>query len=203
MEKKTEKKVTKTTKKVAAKKPVANKEIIKEEVKLIDYTNVLTKIFYCLIAIVVILVLNLITLLVIANNGTISTNNTATEESLEYDVSAFDTLTTTETVERIGKKGLEVVYIGRATCGYCAQFLPVLKEAQEEFEYKTIYIDLEQMTSDDHASLLALDNDEKYIEENFGYTPMVLIFKDGKLLDGWVGYAEYDTFAAFLEDSGL
>ena len=34
-------------------------------------------------------------------------------------------------------------------------------------------------------------------------TPMVAVFKDGKYVNGTVGYTEYDAYAKFLEESGL
>ena len=96
-----------------------------------------------------------------------------------------------------------VLNIGRSTCGYCVKFLPNLQQAQKDYGYKTIYIDLEQMTAEDQESIKSVDNEENYIAENFGYTPMVLVFENGKLKQGWVGYAEYDKFASFLEDNGF
>lgn len=196
-------KKTKTTKPKKTVKKVEKLERV-EIPNQIDYTKIFNKIFYSLIAITVVLVAIFVAILVKGNTITPSTG-TEVEESLgEYDVSDFDTLTTTDALAEIKKGETEIVYIGRETCGYCVQFLPILQQAQDEYDYKTIYIDLEQMTSDDQTKLLELDNEEKYIEENFGYTPMVLVFKDGKFSTGWVGYAEYDTFAAFLkEDAGL
>lgn len=203
METKTKKSnVKKTVKKEA--KVETKKEIKTEPIKVIDYTSILNKIFTTLIVIACILGVNLVVNIV--KGGATSTkpnNQTEETENMDYDVSSFDSMSTTDAMAKIAEGGTEIIYIGRATCGYCVKFLPTLKQAQEEYDYKTTYIDLEQMTSDDQQKLLTLDNEEKYIEENFGYTPMVLIFKDGKLVQGWVGYAEYSTFAAFLEDNGI
>jgi hypothetical protein len=169
-----------------------------------NYTEILTKIFYVLIAIAVLVAANLFVNII--KNGS-TTKADATEEETdttsEYDVSMFTEKTTTEAVESIKKGDTEVVYIGRSTCGYCVKFLPILQQAQKEYGYTTTYIDLTKMTSDDQTTLLTLDNDEKYISENFGYTPMILIFRDGKLVKGWVGYAEYSSFASFLEENGI
>ena len=41
------------------------------------------------------------------------------------------------------------------------------------------------------------------IERMSGYTPMVLVFKDGKYVDGWVGYSEADAYKSFLADAGF
>lgn len=183
---------------------ISSKAVKKETKKVIDYSEILNKIFYSLIAIIIILILLLIVGIVKNNNGSSNISNSTEEEaSGDYDVSMFETLTTGDAINKIKEGKTEVVYIGRSTCGYCVKFLPTLQQAQKDYNYKTIYINIEEMTSDDQNKLLELDNDEKYISENFGYTPMVLIFKDGKLVNGWVGYAEYDSFAAFLEDNGL
>lgn len=185
-------------------KKTSSKAVKKETTNVIDYSDILNKIFYSLIAIIIILSLLLIVVIVKNNNGSSNINNSTEEEVLgDYDVSMFETLTTDDAVNKIKEGETEIVYIGRSTCTYCVKFLPALQQAQNDYNYTTIYINLEEMTSDDQNKLLELDNDEGYISENFGYTPMVLIFKDGKLANGWVGYAEYDSFAAFLEDNGL
>jgi len=192
----------KTTAKKATKEKVVtntNQEVtVKNQ---IDYTSLLNKIVICLIVIIVLLSLNLIVNIVKGGSSSSNTDDTTTTEELgEYDVSDFNTLSVTDAVAQIEKGKTQVIYIGRSTCGYCVQFLPVLKEAQEKLGYTTTYIDLEQVTTDDQEKLVAYDD---YISENFGYTPMVLVFKDGKYVDGWVGYAEYEQFASFLADAGI
>ena len=194
MEKKTAKKTTKAATKTAP-KTVATETVC--NCNCGDNKDILNKIFYSLIAIIVILALILVELLV--NGGNINTSSKSTEstteesseeENTEYDVSMFDTLTTTDAMAKIADGNEYVVYIGRSTCGYCVKFLPSLQQAQEEYGYITIYIDLEQMTQDDMTNIKTIDDEDGYIAENLGYTPMVLIFKDGKLKKGWVGYAE-------------
>ena len=196
MEKKTAK-ATKTTVKKTATATTC-------ECKCADNTKILNKIFYALIALIVISALTFITIFINVTDFSSTSSTESTEEvSGEYDVSMFTELTTSDALKKISVGSKYVVYIGRSTCGYCIQFLPNLQKAQEEYGYQTIYIDLEKMTSDDQTNILTVDNDEKYISENLGYTPMVLVFEDGKLKNGWVGYAEYDSFASFLEDNGF
>lgn len=209
MEKGTKKVTKKVTKKTTAKNTTKQEPVVVEKIvekETIDYASILNKIFYSLIVIIVLFVINLIINIVSIGEikSTTTSNGTDTEESLgEYDVSMFKELNTTDAISAIKAGGQHIVYIGRATCGYCVKFLPVLEQAQEEFGYTTTYIDLEGMSSDDQTALLELDNEEGYISENFGYTPLVLVFKDGKLANGWVGYAEYKDFASFLEESGV
>lgn len=198
MESKT-KKTTKAAAKTTTKASVKNDEIVVKN--QIDYTTVLNRIFYCLLVIAIILGLNFI-LNVVTNTDSKSTgtNNIDETENTEYDVSKFDTLSTTDAIAKINEGGTQVVYIGRATCGYCVKFLPIMEQAQQDLGFKTIYINLEEVTTEDQAKLIAYDS---YVEENFGYTPMVLVFKDGKYVDGWVGYAEVDSYKSFLAEAGI
>lgn len=181
-----------------------NNKTTKKAISEINYTEILTKIFYTLIAIAIILTINLIVnILKNGNVSEINNNTNETEETGEYDVSMFEEQTTTEALESIANGDTKIVYIGRSTCGYCVKFLPVLQKAQKNLNYITTYIDLTKMTSEDQTNLLNLDNEEGYISENFGYTPMVLIFRDGRFVNGWVGYSEYDSFVTFLNENGI
>ena len=98
-----------------------------------NYTEILTKIFYVLIAIAVLVAANLF-VNIIKNGSTTKADDTEEESDTtsEYDVSMFTEKTTTEAVESIKKGDTEVVYIGRSTCGYCVKFLPILQQAQKE-----------------------------------------------------------------------
>ena len=201
-------------KKTKATKNAAKKETVKKEVKTNevvvknqpDYTLVLNRILYALVVIGILLALNLcVNLISGSKNSTKSETenkkeNNQQEEVADYDVSEFDTLTTSELDEKIKAGGTQVVYIGRSTCGYCVKFVPVMKEVQSELGFKTIYVDLEQMSSDDAETLYAYDD---YIKENFGYTPMVLVFRDGSFVKGTVGYTEADGYKDFLSEAGI
>ena len=104
-------------------------------------------------------------------------------------------------------KDTQVIYVGRSTCGYCVQFLPALQQAQEEFGYKTKYYDIGDVTQESLQSnreeLAKYDDDDKFIDTNLGATPMVLLVRNGKLVKGWVGYAEYEEFEKFLIENGF
>lgn len=171
----------------------------------IENKEILKKLLTCAYIIIALLAINTVVLFI--SNVEVSdsnTNETSTEETnTEYDVSMFDTVDTTKVVELFESEETQVVYIGRSTCGYCVQFLPSLQQAQEDYGYKTKYLDITTVTEEEQSALLAKDNDEKFLETNFGSTPMVILVKDGKIVDGWVGYAEYETFANFLEENGF
>jgi predicted bacteriocin transport accessory protein len=163
------------------------------------------KLMTCLYIIIALLVIN--TIILFTNNVSVGTSNTSsseeTEESSDYDVSMFNSVTTDEAIKLFDSSDTQVIYIGRSTCGYCVKFLPTLQQAQEDFGYTTNYLDITTVDSDGQTKLLAKDNDENFLEENFGSTPMVILVKDGKMVDTWVGYSEYDSFAEFLTNNGF
>ena len=205
MEKKTVNKKKPVKKATSVKETIVNNEVtVKNQV---NYTLVLNRIFYALVVIGVLLALNLCVNLIAntksSNNEKTNqneTNNNGETNLEEYDVSDFETLTTSELDSKLKDGGTQVVYIGRSTCGYCVKFLPILKEAQKDLDYKTIYVNLEEVSESDAKTLTGYDS---YVEENLGYTPMVLVFRDGEFVKGTVGYTDLDTFKSFLKEAGI
>lgn len=169
-----------------------------------DVKVVLKKLLICAYIIIALLAIN--TIILFTSNVDITTNkeNNSMSDNNEYDVSMFDTVDTSGAIGLFESSDTQVIYIGRSTCGYCVKFLPVLQKAQKEFGYKTKYLDITTVTTEEQQkSLFAKDNEEGFLTKNFGATPMVILVRDGKLIDGWVGYAEYDEFTQFLRENGF
>lgn len=118
----------------------------------------------------------------------------------DYDVSSFTEITVDEMFTEVNNNGYKVVYIGRSGCGYCRLFLDALKQAQTNFKYQTLYIDLDKVTSDGASKMQAISDT---LNEKFGYTPMVIVYKDGVYQDVWIGYDEYSSFEKFLTGLGM
>ena len=175
-----------------------------------EETVVLKKILTC--TYIIIALLAVITITLFAKNIDITSDETKTSETSkttenngnsEYDVSMMNTVDMSKLLKLFNSEKTQVVYIGRSTCGYCVKFLPVLQQAQKDYGYKTNYLDITTVSEEESNQLLKKDNDEKFLEENYGATPMVILVKDGKLKDTWVGYSEYSEFAQFLEKNGF
>jgi len=184
-------------------KEVVTKENIKKEET--NYTEVLNKILICLYVLIAILAVNT-TILLVKDGGKSTSNGTNPEfgEDIEYDVSMFTSVTADTLGDAVSGGTAKFVYIGRDSCGYCVQFLPVLQQAQEDYGYETLYLDITTVTTTEQQDkILAFDNDEKFLEQNFGGTPMVLLMKDGKIVDTWIGYAEYSDYSAWVEENGF
>lgn len=170
--------------------------------KDINYSEILDKIVHCLYVIIIVLILNSILLTVsLGTKGTTDNNiNTNQQEVLPYDVSQFTEMTTDQAMEAIQSSELQVIYLGWSGCNFCRRYVPVLKQAQDAFGYKTIYIDMSKVTTADEEKWIALG---EYVEQNFGPTPLTILAKDGQFVDGQLGYVDYDTLKALLEKNGL
>ena len=177
-------------------------------IKILNMSKIITGLL------VVILVVLIIGVSKMDNVGEESINNTnETEYNTEYDVSMFEEIEASD-LKKQTKGKTKVVYIGRESCGWCAAFLPNLWDAQKEYDFTTLYIDIAKIIDFSNGDIKDQDSFdilnkltgkgyEKYMEENFGSTPMILIIKDNKIVGGQTGYSEYDGFKKTLEDAGL
>lgn len=182
--------------------------------------NYLKYIFYTLVSIFVCVLISTIFVIIIAvdndnenkNNNT-SLNSYANTENTgngsnnggeivnpEYDTSMFEEINASKFIELFNGSEQSLIYIGRPGCGYCVQFLPSLQKAQDEFGYKTYYLDIDTITDEEYYEISGLN---EFLENNFGFTPMVLVVQNGQIAgEGWVGYNEYDAFKTYLESIG-
>lgn len=177
--------------------------------------NEMKKILVALYIIIGILVVNTLLLIIVNNdkyttfstsgNGNNNNNNnnggittTTNNEEVEYDVSSFKAINGQEFIDAYRGSELKVIYIGRKTCGYCVQFVPVLKQAQKELGFTPLYLDISTITSSDAEAIMELDS---YFEENFGYTPMTVLVKDNKIVAEQIGALGYDDLVSFLKEN--
>lgn len=178
------------------------------KVMSVDYSLLLNKIVLCLYAIIFLLLVNTtILLLKDAKFGTVKDDTEGNNEapsSTEYDVSMFHSVTAETLKDETAKDDLQIVYIGRSTCGFCVQFLPILQQAQKDYNYKTLYLDITTVkTTEQQEKILELDNENEFLNKNFGSTPMVLLMKNSEIVDTSLGYKDYSEYSEWLEKNGF
>lgn len=154
----------------------------------------LTRMVGVLIALVVVNIS--ITLVLLGDTGTTDSG----EDLPEYDVSTFTEITAEDYVNLFKSDEFALVYIGREDCGYCRYFIPVLKEAQETYDFTVYYLDMNKLSQETFTMLQNLDPE---IKENLGQTPYTIISKNGKIVDSFLGYGEISKFGPFLETNGI
>lgn len=154
---------------------------------------------------VVTLILTLVILNKVSGNSTYKSENKngtdSSEEVVGYDVSKFESITAGDFIDMFeADDETYFVYTGRSTCGYCVQFVPVLNQSIEEYDYTVHYLDVSTVSDSDYETIIGLDDE---LEENFGYTPMVFVVHDGEVVDVNEGYSEYEAYQSFLEENDI
>ena len=130
-----------------------------------------------------------------------TTKHVNTPTNTEYDVSSFTEISYDDFLEKYKGSDQSLIYIGRSTCIHCINFVPVLKEAQNKYDYKTYYLDISKIKEDEYNSIMKLNS---FFDENFGMTPMVIIVKNNNIIENgtFLGEADIDTFSKFIEKVG-
>lgn len=137
------------------------------------------------------------------SNGSSGTSNSGNDSNVEYDVSAMKLVNGEQATSLFDEEGTHILYIGRSTCSVCVSLVPELNEAMKNTDVTINYLPLESTWRTDFGDLfdhLTIEttinsNEGTYGEllEEHGYTPLIIIIKDGKMVDGFVGYRESDT----------
>ena len=190
----------------------AHNTVIKETITQ-DNSPILNKILICLYIIIALLAINVVISALKGTNWTLSSssgddtgNETGTptvNETAEYDVSNFKTITPDEFLKAYKGDKPQLIYLGRENCGFCVKFVPVLNEAQKNYNFKTLYLDINtannSVNPEGMNKIIEL-NEEFFTGENtrYGITPMTLIVKNGEIVDYQIGYSEYSTLEALV-----
>ena len=122
------------------------------------------------------------------------------EESTEYDTSKVESIDYEKFKELYNGSEDSLVLFARSTCGYCVQFMPILNAAIEENNLKVYYVDITTMSEDNVNDIKALDS---FFEENYGYTPTLVVVSNGKVVANNVGYMDSDELNTFLTNNSF
>lgn len=197
-----------------------------KEVTIMDMLN---RIVVCLIIIAVILATNVIVLIFKDNTSSDSTNGeTKTSETTSnaneqnsncidgYDTSKMENVDLEGILNLFDSKDTYVLYIGRCDCSACAAYLPTLNQVADEYDFKTQYYDINTLNASDENYEKVINKLTKKYKMNYqgedktetfgywmGFTPMTIIIKDGKQVDGEIGAIDYETLTNMLEKNGI
>lgn len=123
-------------------------------------------------------------------------------ETVKYDVSKMKQISGDEAAKLFDEKGTHFLYIGRSTCSVCVTLVPELNTVMNDMSITLYYSPLNQTFRTDFKNLFEKLDIETTVNSNkgtfgelleeYGYTPIIIVIKDGKMVDGFVGYRDAD-----------
>lgn len=135
------------------------------------------------------------------SGGTSSGSTTTTQT--KYDVSAMKKISGEEAAKLFDNKGVSFLYIGRPGCSVCVNLVPELTTVVNDLKMTLYYTEVESSWKDDFKNLFDHLDMEVTIQnekgtygallKDHGYTPYIIVIKDGKMVDGFVGYRTSDS----------
>lgn len=186
---------------MAKKEKIDVKKVIDEddEIKFLKKyrsLDVSNKILICMYVLIVLTIINMVLPYIVAfiNSKTLSATNG------KYDTSMFKTIKGSDIKELGSKDKAQVLFICSENYQECHDFIGTIQQAQQENGYVTNYLVADELNIEDNVNaLLEYDNDKEFISKSLGQVPIVLVLKEGKLVEGWTGVSSYDNFKDFLK----
>ncbi len=146
------------------------------------------------------------------NNSTTTPKNEEVDSS--YDTSRLTLLDKEKTKALVNSKGTKFLFVGRKGCGICQSILPNLNSVIDKLDIEVNYLSLDVSNwRTEYADIfdhLAIEttitdstgtvNEGTYGEllNQKGFTPLVIVLKDGEMVDGFVGSRDADTIEEFF-----
>lgn len=141
------------------------------------------------------------------------------KEAVDYDVSMMRQVGVQDVLKMFDDGKTHVLYIGRETCDVCVELLPVLQQAQIDMNFVTQYMDITEITRSGDAWNSLVDKldveltttvDGKSVTNTYGYflnskgfTPCIILIKDGKQVDGFIGSKKLTSYEDWLGSYGI
>ncbi len=186
---------------MAKKEKIDVKKVIDEddEIKFLKKyrsLDVSNKILICMYILIVLTIINMVLPYIVA----FISSKTLSAANGKYDTSMFKTIKGSDIKELGSKDKAQVLFICSENYQECHDFIGTIQQAQQENGYVTNYLVADELNIEDNVNaLLEYDNDKEFISKSLGQVPIVLVLKEGKLVEGWTGVSSYDNFKDFLK----
>ena len=126
----------------------------------------------------------------------ITFGNKNPSETVLFDTSSFNVVTSKDVLEFLDEKEARMIVIGSKKCSATEYFVPIMEISQAKGEYTINYLELldEDPKSSEFKDLvneldivINYEGEEKELKEYMGSTPMIIIIKNKKIVYGTVG----------------
>lgn len=121
--------------------------------------------------------------------------------SLNYDVSFMKETNLVELRNLILTGNTIYVFSGRSTCPPCKKFVPVLKNVTQELQLTNVYYLNQSEIDEKTEGYQEFTKFSPLLQEEFGTTPFLMVFKDQKYQEGQIGTMGTDeVFTKYLKE---
>ncbi len=131
---------------------------------------------------------------VFGENGEISAS--------DYNIDFLEELNITEILDKINRQESFTLLSSRDSCHTCEKYIPMLKELFTKYEIDAYYMNRSLYDRDNNEYVQFMNVDEK-LKEHLQYTPYLMVFKNGKLVDELVGSKPKEEVENFIAKNEL
>lgn len=186
------------------------KQIKYEKEKLKDMINLDEKkkeTMYCVCIVIVLLLLafgDRIAMHFISHQP--NPNNTAWGGEVisaeDYKIDFLSELKIPDIIERIEEKETFLLLSSRDSCHTCKTYIPLLKKKFDKYGIEAFYLNRSLYDRDNTYYVDFMKKDSR-LEKNLQYTPYLMYFKEGKLIDELVGSKKEIEVEEFIKRNNL
>jgi hypothetical protein len=142
----------------------------------------------------------------------ITFGNKNPSETVLFDTSSFNVVTSKDVLEFLDEKEARMIVIGSKKCSATEYFVPIMEISQAKGEYTINYLELldEDPKSSEFKDLvneldivINYEGEEKELKEYMGSTPMIIIIKNKKIVYGTVGTISENALTQLANTYGV
>ena len=142
----------------------------------------------------------------------ITFGNKNPSETVLFDTSSFNVVTSKDVLEFLDEKEARMIVIGSKKCSATEYFVPIMEISQAKGEYAINYLELldEDPKSSEFKDLvneldivINYEGEEKELKEYMGSTPMIIIIKNKKIVYGTVGTISENALTQLANTYGV
>jgi len=129
-------------------------------------------------------------------------NNTVFKEGTKnaYKIDFLQELTMTDIMQKLQAKETFLLLSTRENCETCKLYLPDLQQTLDMHHINGYYIDHKQISSEDEKLLFEYSDE---LKKHFSYTPYLVFFRDGIVVDEIIGRVEKARIEDFINQNRI
>lgn len=120
----------------------------------------------------------------------------------DYKIDFLSELKIPEILEKIKSRETFLLLSSRDSCHTCKTYIPLLKKKFDKYEIEAFYLNRSLYDRDNSYYVDFMNLDER-LEKNLQYTPYLMYFKDGVLIDELVGSKKDNIVEEFIKKNNL